>query len=381
MHKYITNTSKIKLNHLKLNAIPDLNPKLQTLLTKMQSAFSANLKIELGNAKINYINKMFQEFITNILEITKSKFESDINSMDNCIGIKLYIGSDIIQLNFIFDKAELVDYIKYIAVIVHATNTFCHLFPHNYNKLEMNVCLDSNERNIDIPSHIQTVKNKIAYLQAESTAFNVSGVTYPHRRIINLTRREEMIKLLFHELIHFIGLDHVLVQANFKNKWAAKLDGGLNLSEAYTEFFSVILYATYESVHLSRLIPEKSDDIFKEILATEINYGIRLTSNILKFYDYDTQTYRNFFDGIGQKITQPILLVEYIFLRTILFLHLDEVLELISADYRIQTNNLSDLSKIFLDDSELITKLEPLMINKMDKSVSYLAIDLDWSLV
>lgn len=379
MNVYITTTSKTKLNHITSNPEHHTHPKLKKLLDGMELAFCTELKIELGNTKIDYIYNIFQEFITDILKTTGSKFELDLNKMKKSMSIKFFVGSDIIKINFIYDNNNTI--FKYIAIVLHALNTFCNLFPHNYSGLEINVCLDQNLRNIDIPDHIISIKNKITYLQKESLAFNVSGVTYPSRKIINLTRQEELIKLLFHEMIHFIELDHILTDTNFKNTWAINTKG-LNLSESYTEFFSVLLYAMYESIHLSKLIPVKSDIIFKEILSIETEYSICLTSSILKFYNYNNTNYKKFFDGSGFKITQPILLVEYIFLKSILLLNINAVLDIVPTNYKIKKNNLPDLFKIFLNDHNLIIKLKSYMENDMHiNSVSYLAIDLDWSLI
>lgn len=379
--QYITNTSKNKLDLIQSEPIFHVHNKLKKLLIEMELAFGTELKITLGDVKIDYMHGMFQEFVTDILKTTKSKFETDLKKMNSSMSINFFIGADIIKINFIFNNNILVDYVKYIAVVLHSLNTFCHLFPNNYSGLEINVCLDQNLRNMDIPEHITSITNKIIHLQKQSLAFNVSGVTYPRRKIINLTRQEELIKLLFHEMIHFIKLDHILTDTDFKNTWAVNTKG-LNLSESYTEFFSAVLYSMYESIHLSKIIPIKSDAIFKEILATEIEYSICLTSNILKFYNYDETNYKKFFKGTGTKITQPILLVEYIFLKSILLLNLDNVLDIIPDNYKIKKNNLPDLFKIFLNDNDLIIKLESYMKNNICmESVSYLAIDLDWSLI
>ena len=378
MHKYVSDSHKIKLVDSISNKITDLCPELQVLLETMRVSFASDLHITPGFNSIESIHAVFNEFISDILQTDKSKLESDIDKMNDWSSIILHIKSSIIKLNFIFNKEELPTYIKQIAIVCHATNTFCHLFPFNYDKLQMNICLDQNERSADVPNHIIIPTDKIIYLQKNSTAFNVSGVTYPKRRIINLTRKEELIKLLFHEMIHFVGLDHVLTQVNFKNNWAC---GELNLSEAYTEFLSVVIYTCYESIHLSKLIMRSSTSIFKELLSMELNYSIRLTSNILKFYGFDSNTYKNFFRGTIESITPPILLFEYIFLRTILFLRLDDVMKLVGTNYKVQKNNLTNLIKIFSDDTELVQKLESDMRGKMDLSVSYLAVDLDWSLI
>lgn len=381
MDKYIVDINKV--NYIKDNLLVkfDGQKRLDKLLTKMETAFHSDIDLQVGTDKTSHIKSAFDKFMDDIPNMRDSKLESDINKMDCVFSTILTVGSsplgDRIKLNFMFKKGISP---KYISIILHATNTFCHLFKEDYDGLVINVCLDDNKRDLDIPANITDINKKIAYLQKYSLAFNVSGVTYGKKKIINLTKIEEITKLLFHELVHFIGLDSYLRDTDFKNKWSAELNENLNLSETYTEFISVIINSMYESIHLSKLINRSPNDIFNEIFEIEINYNLYLVANILKFYGYDKNTVKDFFNGKGKKINQPILLVEYCFLRAVLMLNIDMMMTIIPKHYMIM--DLVEFYYVIGNDKELINGVKKCMDNKIpSKSVSYLAIDLDWSII
>ncbi len=385
LKKYVTNTSKTKLQHIdKINNVQaNMNPKLQKMLDDIKIAFGSDLKIDHQPInKLIHTKNIFIEFSKDILNVPESKFEHDLSRMNNYIGINLHVHNSIIKLNFIFNGDGLIDYTKYISAIVHALNTFCHMFKYNYHNLEINVCLDNNERIIPDFSKEKSIKDKIIYLQKNSLAFNSSGVTYRQNLLINLTRTEEIVKLLFHEMIHWIRLDNALVSTPFKNKWATTGSGGFYLYEAYTEFMSILLYSAYQSIHIYTLIRTNPYDIFQMILSLEFTYSIYLTSRILRFFEYDANNYEMFFNGTGHKKTQPIFLWEYIFFRTILMLDIEAVMEILPQDYRLDATSTKLLSSVFNDDHKLINELSSVISEKnISDSVSYLLVDLDWSLI
>ena len=373
---YVTNSSKNKL-YLIPDSTHNLNAKLEKLFRKMKTAFTSNINlIHNEDCSVDKIKDIFNEFVSNMCDVSDSKLEADLSQMNDAICVKLIVRSDTVRINFIFNKHSTRHYVKQIAAIIHAINTFLHLYVFDYNNLKINICLDQNSRNIPLIIQNDPIAKKIIYLQKNSLAFGVSGVTYKARRLINLTKTEEIIKLLFHELIHYVELDAVLLNTKFQNRWAID-SSDLNLSEAYTEFVSVILHSMYVTLHLN-----PTTELFAKILSTEINYSVCLTARILKFFQYNCDTYENFFTGLGKRNEQPIALWEYIFLRTILFLDLDTVLEIVPDDLKLESDSKNQLLHVFADDQTLVTRVKEFMLIDADAvSVSYLAVDVDWSLI
>jgi hypothetical protein len=80
-----------------------------------------------------------------------------------------------------------------------------------------------------------------------SGAMNVSGVTQRSSKQIILTKSEEIIKLLYHEMVHYIGLEQFL-QTSTKYDFALT-NKNLNLAEAYAELMAIILYCAYLTIH------------------------------------------------------------------------------------------------------------------------------------
>jgi len=348
-----------------------INNKLIKLLLDMNNAFHSDIIINEGNPiKLSILKKIFIDFNKRFIA-KKSKLMDDVNKMQFHISFIIVINDNEITVNILCDKCN----INIIAVILHAINTFCNLFnDHDYDGLTINIVLDNNNRIIDIPETLDSYSEKINYLKKNSLAFNVSGVTVRNKKIITLTRSEEIIKLLFHELIHYIELDDSLLNTTFNKNWSIESD--LNISETYTEFLAVILNSMYQSIHLNKLLNVSLKDIFSHIIQKEINYSIYLTSNILKFYGYNKYNYKSFFTN--DKINKtPLPLWEYIFLRTMLMINLNNVIDDVPSDYKIINTNV--LVNLLNNDNDLINGLAKLMLQQFDRNVSYNAVDLNWS--
>lgn len=367
---YLTKSSQNKYINKQVTD-KQLDPKLKKILDTMIVSFKKKLIINVKSPiKIQKMQKMFIRFHNMFSNIHNSKFISDIKNFDKVITYTLNTPTGQITLSFIYNG----DKIKIISAITHALHTFCYFFDKvDYDGLSIYICLDDNRRDIIIPDECKTYDEKIAHLQKNSLALNVSGMTDANKKIIFLTRTEEIVKLLFHEMVHYIGLDENLRYVNYINNWAVS-PAKLNISETYTEFMAVLLNAAYQTVHLWCIDPKKSvEQIYKLILELEIEYSLHLTANILKFYGYDHETYNNFFEGIGHKNLESIPLWEYIFLRTICMINMS----FYPAKYVMDDINV--LVKILKNDGELKKRLEEYMKVPMSQNISYNMIDLDWS--
>ena len=374
------------------------NDKINKILDDMYDAFKTDIKIhQLKPINIELMKNTFIDFDKQINNVFDSKFQMDILKMNDTMSVALEISSnknnyDTVTINFIFDDFSLNK--NYMAVIIHALNTFCNLFDYNYNGLVLDISLDDNSRKINLPKNIKNYDEIFDLLKQKSGAFNASGVTYRKNKKILLTKKEEIIKLMYHELIHYIGFDQELMhQKNYYN-WAVN-HNSFNLSEAYTEFLSVILNVAYETIHICSLNPINRYDCFKILLNVEINYSLYLIGNILKFYGYDCDSFYDFFNGIGEKKYCPIYIWEYVILRTQLFMNLDSFLSIINNNFRITSinknkiinlritstnkNKIINLMKI---DNNLLNKLAISMTNaSQSNDFSYLLIDISWNLI
>lgn len=366
MQQYFTQSSQDK--YAPPENTKTLTQQQQKILNTMISAFTKPIKLALKRPKP--IQKIFIDFHNMFASVHDSKFVSDITSFDKTISYTMTVPTGIITIHVIYGT----DKHKVIGVITHALNTFCNFFKNaDYNGLTLYVCLDDNRRDIIVPKNLKTFEEKMIYLQKHSLALNVSGMTEKKKKIVYLTRTEEIVKLLFHEMVHYIGLDEKLRFVDFKNSWAIS-PKELNISETYTEFMAVLLNSAYQAVQIHCL--DKSvpiANIYESLLASETTYSLKLTANILKFYGYNATTYKKFFDGTARAVSEPIPLWEYIFLRAICMLNMNFIPE----DYVMR--NISQFVNIIRKDDALIRGIEKYMSQPLDKNISYNMVDLDWT--
>jgi hypothetical protein len=343
LYNYVKN----QINFIPLIKIPYPN-KLKQLVHRMSHG-PTHFDVYPDTTSIDVIKKKIKQFINHVQHAPYSKLASDIDKM-SFASYKLETKQGFINLSFLFNETES----NYVNIIIKAVYTFCHLFPYNYHNLHIYICLDDNKRTINLPTSMlnKDVKSKINYLQSQSSGFSVSGICYFKSKTIILTKREEIIKLLFHELVHFIGLDDQLI----KDK----------LYEPYTEWVAVLLTIAFESIYLSKALNLNVDEICHELLTIEVNYSLYLTANVFKFFDYDMDWCKN------------KMVSQYIVLRTILLTHINDVLNMSDEHFYFTKNNVKKLIDI-INTNNLIENLKPLMALPMTSSISFLAIDLNWS--
>jgi len=394
----VTLDSRQKIQNLSfdIKSIPYLHPKLRHTLRQMITCFQTPCQIKAITPPIteNEIKPLFRNLDQRINQVEQSKLQKELETMNKTYSFELVTQTnannasnmnntnDIVTIHFLVDSSNSTN--AYMAAILHAIHIFCSLIEYHYHGLVIYVCLDSTTRTLDFPKNLTDYDKIFQILHKKSAAFNVSGVTSRANKIIVLTKKEEIIKLLYHELVHFTELDFELTKQMVNFPWAIK-NSKLNLSEAYAEFMSVIFYTAYVAIQLAGLYHFDPYDTYRELLTIEINYSLFLSSVILKFYDYDSNTVYHFFAGIGQKKYSPILVWEYILLRTIMLQHLNEMLELVPDNYRVNAGASVNIRKLLLRNNDLSDQMR-LFIDKIHDlddssvlSVSYLMIDLDWN--
>lgn len=393
--KYLTMPSIDKLSILKLDLSEnrDINKHLKKIINSMSQAFYSNTifyPIILSDLNINSIRKTFSDFNLSFNKISDTKFSSDLNEMNTVVAFDLIIEKNIIRINFLAYDQDSTS--KYISYILHALHTFCHMFKYNYDGLVIDVCLDSNERNLLNKRNFETKINNstlqeiFLYLKQKSAAFNVSGVTNRSLNKIILTKKEEIIKLMYHELVHYIGLDREFVGKEIDFGWETT-PSYLNVSEAYTEFMSIILNSAYETIHMCRLTNDNMYYLYEKILCAEINYSIYLSSSILKFFGYDHKNVVSFFRhdtnfSFGDKKSSPIYVWEYIILRANLLQNLNKVSEIVADSWKITSQNRNQIIKLMKDTDSFINKIQILMkTTQVLNNISYTVIDYNWGII
>lgn len=376
---FLTDTSRNKLNLFKDNNLNTNIYGLRDFFDIVYQSFKKKLVIKnLQPLNIAKIRQLFKDFDKNFNHVEDSNLTQELYDMECIYSIEMDIRGDKILLNIIcHDKSDNI-----IPAIVHAIHTFCYSFPYNYDGLEIYTCLDNNKRQFH--EILDSGGHTFQYLQKNSMAFTVSAVTKRMNKIIMTTKTEDVIKLLFHELVHYIGLDHELLTIQAGN-YGFNIDReNLNLSEGYTEFMSILINSAYHAIHLSYILQKSAYDIFQYLLCVEIEYSVYLTANILRFYGYNQNNFINFFEKSNIsgdiKMFSPIPIWEYIILRTQLLLNMSKLIKSIKNDWRINEKNrnaivnLMKINKNFMDKLKIIFET-----TDMCNNISYTIVDFNWN--
>ena len=334
MEHVTTSTSAAKLEI----PLPQLDPiawsdSLLKLFTDTRHAFYDPFDITHIESNIRVIKTIFIDFDR---EFNHSCI-ADLDSFNNCIGIRL-IGYDI-DLHFLSQREDS----NYIATICHAVNTFCNLFKADVSGWKIYFRLDDITR----------------------TGPSVGGVTKYKKKQIICTKREEIIKLLFHEMIHCIRLNNELM--SFDNNYLWNIEGTVNLTEAHTELLAVVIHSAYVSLQLELHIGIRSDTTFLQILNEEYRYSFWLAANILKSYHSSLQS---FLTKTSNPYRSTVQVWAYVFARAIGFTNLHKILD---------TNDPKTIANLLKQNDTFIHNLQLFMDNTNPiNSLSYLMIDLDY---
>src|SRR6056297_3132904 len=130
--KYFHKNTISKINNLLLSTRTNASENsILRILNKMRNSYCENVDINIVDIDSQKISNELINFNRIFNEIHNSKFENDIKNMEFKFGCLLKINDDSIILNFIMDMDQESQ--KLASMIIHATNTFCNMFPGNYD--------------------------------------------------------------------------------------------------------------------------------------------------------------------------------------------------------------------------------------------------------
>lgn len=144
-----------------------------------------------------------------------------------------------------------------------------------------------------------------------------SGSSLPFHNVL-IWRKEEIHKVLIHELIHFFGFDYELHNFTALNKYITNVYNVNyidNSNESYTECFATIIHSLFISFY--------TKNPFDDILHNELIFTLYQVSKILSYYKINT------IEELGYKIiTQTTSVFSYFFIKGLLLFNIDELFSL-----------------------------------------------------
>jgi len=295
--------------------------------------------------KKNYVkrnNKCNQDQeITNIC-LNKSKFLS----LNNVLGIpnnytdviKYKIDNKYVNNIYLLshDNESFIndEKVKMLVNIIDRTCTYIYdLFSNvHYQNNKFNLILLGSEAKKYFPERYEPLTEDNIN-SAETTFYWTSPRT--NDITIRIYRKEELVKVLIHEVIHYLGVDKI-VNKDFENIYNVvnpENNNKLIINETVTETLATYincfiindLYSSFSSC----IYPSVGSRNLEQCLNNEIKFGMLQTAKILHHFGFTSID--NFLNNKNnnKKIIQKTAVFEYHILKTIFLLQFDKFIKTI----------------------------------------------------
>jgi len=192
-----------------------------------------------------------------------------------------------------------------------------------------------------------------------------SGATLPGV-FIYLWRKEEIIKVLIHEIVHYLDLDMRDYQNKFKILYKdINLDAKMiNPNEAYTEILALFLMSVWS--YYNREFNEDINNFVSKRLTIELGWSYHQISKILKYF----KCYNSYDELFSNKCTfrQRTNVLSYFILKTYFLQNINEILDEFRLDnlYMTEKNSNRILNVTNLQDEQFIKNINNIMKINID---------------
>jgi len=199
--------------------------------------------------------------------------------------------------------------------------------------------------NINIDIFMTPFKKTISKDTKILTSREVNSGFTSHNYKICIYRKEELNKVLVHELIHYLELDLDEVEfVDFYKYFNISPSTDIKLNEAYTEILALV----FNSIIMSNSVAES-----KKILNSELKFSLYQVGKILNLYEF-VNALEFFQPNNNNKFNQTTSVFSYFIVKTILLFNLNTFLEL----YYKQKINKYNFKKIVLSNIDYeLTKI------------------------
>nr|UZT28937.1 hypothetical protein [Nucleocytoviricota sp.]UZT29265.1 hypothetical protein [Nucleocytoviricota sp.] len=206
----------------------------------------------------NYLNSRF---------IGKNK-----NKIMKIVNKKKEIKLDDLHIKFFYNNKSEYEIDKLIYNLILLFNIVKKLFSIKERKINLIIFY------CDIKKEHYFNKSIIDYENMNS------GISY-YNNII-LFRKEEILKVFIHELLHNFGLDNLYDNSNIKLTQIFKINSDNLFNEAYIEFIAIILHTIYFSCLFSENY-STMNYYFKIFINYEINFSLIQLVKFLNIYNIE----------------------------------------------------------------------------------------------
>ena len=299
--KLIKNKSAIN-ELLKLNnniSIDELENIMGTNLQCIEDLIDCSKIYESMNDKhkINILKSIYSNMfmpLRIIQWIEESATELSIITFNN---ITIYLISDIKTDNLV---THIVTIVKWLLMISNKNN----------KKLDLYLFLS------DI---IKEIPHKCNKKECSLKRENINSGTSYNNNWIHIYRKEELFKVLIHELIHYLEIDinnyAYIIDGLCSHILMHKASKPILVNEAYTEFLAIYLHTLYISKNISHYSKKSLEEIFFELLLNEEKFTLYQINKIFKISGLEDISYfRKSNDFIQYTNVISYFILKYIFL-------------------------------------------------------------------
>jgi hypothetical protein len=299
--------------------------------------------------------------LNNWINNNGTKVMDRVNQLSNVNKIPLSLQNPFID-NILINKFVEMNIIDYLLNQLD----YKHIYKINYMNLQINLVIYSKTKTIskkilnNIIDRIVVLglyKSKTEILKINIDIFMTpfkkkistdtkilgtreinSGFSY-HNYKICIFRKEELNKVLVHELIHYLELDLNVVEfPDFYKYFNLAESNEVKLNEAYTEILAVLI---------NSIIASKNITECKKILNNELKFSFYQVGKILNLYDF-INALEFFQPNTNNKFKQNTSVFSYFIVKTIILFNIDTFLELYYSG-KINKYNFKDIVLSIID--------------------------------
>lgn len=305
------NVKRLLQDELKYMETKKIKAKYIDCERNASTIFTNNHSTSLHKGILNMIEYMnMSQFMSYDVFMNMESKYTNINIYQTNANIKnIYLLANENETNYDINDLDLICQIGETVI-----DTMNQLFGTKIKNLNVDLILFLSNALKQFPKHNQPL--------TENEVNSADTYTFPKSPLIRMYRREEMIKVFIHELIHATQCD-TMVNSNITQSFNVDipLKPLETITETFAEFINCVLYSYIRQTKLEK------------VMKKEIDFGFQQSGKILNHFNFTSID--EFLKKSNKKIIQTTSAFEYHILKTILLFKFDDFLLYVNKNKNI----------------------------------------------
>ena len=216
-----------------------------------------------------------------------------------------------------------------------------------------------------LSNETKKLSNKINYIGPDNvnTGYNIRG------NIICIWRKEELDKVLFHEIVHHLNLDMLSYQYIF-NDYFLKLNLNSkfqNSNEAYTEVLGLILLSIWKYYYYKFNKNMSIEDFVSKFLNVQLAWSYYQMAKIINFFGCFSKFEDIYDKSVNCEIKEKSNIVAYYFLKSYFLKGINDLLNFVDdKNIFISLKDVKNFKSNFNESDDEIIKMVNYVLNNVD---------------